>query len=720
MTLFKALGLPAFAFLGLVANAGLTQPAAAQSPSVTQSEAQSMTDQTAPGAQEDPFLWLEDVDGEDAMDWVQAQNEATLATLKADPRFGTFQAEALEILSATDRIPMPSRRGGWIYNFWQDDTHVRGLWRRTRPESYRTETPDWDVLLDFDALGAEEGVSWVFKGVDCLPPDFERCLVSLSDGGLDATEVREFDIATKSFVEGGFRFPSAKQDFSWIDRDTLLAASPLSDAEQTSSGYPRLVRRVARGENLLAAPVVFEGEVGDVGVWGGILSSKDRRIPLIVRRVSFFAQETYVVSGLTTQRVPIPDDAELSGLLGDDVVVFLRSAWHHGGRVYPQGALVSFSWDRFAASGEIDGLTALFEPSERVSLHSVAVGPSRIYLTLLDTVKGKVVSLRKTWRGWRREALGLPSDGDISMVGVTPYEEGAFALYDGFLTSSSLFEVNGTQVSGPVKALPPRFDAEGLSVTQLEARSADGTLVPYFLIRPDGAEGPMPTHIYGYGGFEVSLTPFYSGVMGKLWLEKGGAYVLANIRGGGEFGPAWHQAALRENRQRAFDDFIAVAEDLAARGLAEPKGMSMEGGSNGGLLVGATLVQRPDLYNAAIIAVPLLDMLRYHKLLAGASWMEEYGDPDKAEDRAFIEAYSPYQNLDPEAEYPLTYVYTSTKDDRVHPGHARKFAARMKAQGHGVLYFERIEGGHSAGADLLQAAETQALEYVYLHRALLP
>ena len=662
---------------------------------------------------DDPYLWLEDVEGEEAMEWVEARNEATLSALRAHPRYDSLYARTLALLHSDERIAYPSITGDHLYNFWQDAEHERGIWRRTTWEDYLTGDPTWETVLDVDALAAAEGVNWVYKGASCLGPADRRCLVRLSRGGADAVETREFDTAAKAFVEGGFFLPEAKGGAAWIDEDTLLVATDFGEGSMTTSGYPRVVKRWVRGTPLDAAETVFEAEPTDMGAWAGAIETADGRIPVVSHRPAFFEGTTYVLRGDDLVRLEIPADAD-PDLVGDRLVVYLRSDWEVGGRAFPQGALVATDYDAFLDGGR--DFELVFEPSERQTVQGVRTTKDYLLVSLLDNVQGRLLRFHYEDGAWHSEPIPAPELGDVGVGSTSPHANRFFFTFSSFLQPTTLYLAGEDGAVEPVRELPPQFDAAGLTVQQFEAESADGTRVPYFVVhREDLAlDGTNPTQLYAYGGFEVAMTPSYGALTGASWLEDGGVYVLANIRGGGEFGPAWHRAAQKEHRQRAFDDFIAVAEDLVARGITSPEHLGIRGGSNGGLLVGAALTQRPELFGAAVIQVPLLDMQRYSKLLAGASWMAEYGDPDDPEAWAYIRAYSPYHNVREDAPYPRVLFTTTTRDDRVHPGHARKMAAKMEAMGHPVYYFENTEGGHGSGVTPEQQATMWAVVYAYL------
>ncbi|MDX1420710.1 MAG: prolyl oligopeptidase family serine peptidase [Rubricoccaceae bacterium] len=662
---------------------------------------------------DDPHRWLEDVEGETALAWVEARNAATLEALQAHPAYDGLYERTLAILQSDDRIPYPSIQGEHLYNFWQDAEHERGLWRRTAWADYLGGDPMWETVLDIDALAEAEDVNWDFKGAGCLGPDGRRCLVRLSRGGADAVEVREFDTATKTFVEDGFFLPEAKGGAAWVDENTLLVATDFGEGSMTTSGYPRIVKRWTRGTPLAAAETVFEGAASDVGAWAGAIETDDGVIPVIVHRPTFFEGTYAVLRGDEVVPLDLPADAD-PDLVGGQLVVYLRSDWEVGGTSYPQGALIATDYEAFL--GGARDFQVVVEPTERQTIEGVQTTRSYLLVALLDNVQGELHRFRYEDGAWRGERLPVPALGDVGVASTDAHTDRFFFTYSSFLQPTTLYLADEDGRVEAVRQLPAMFDAEGLTVQQLEATSADGTRVPYFVVHREGLalDGTNPTLLYGYGGFEVALTPSYSAVTGASWLEEGGVYAVANIRGGGEFGPAWHRAAQKENRQRAFDDFLAVAEDLVDRGITSPDHLGIRGGSNGGLLVGVALTQRPELFDAVVIQVPLLDMQRYNKLLAGASWQAEYGDPDVPEEWAYIREYSPYHTVREGEAYPRVLFTTTTRDDRVHPGHARKMAAKMEALGYPVYYFENTEGGHGAGVTPEQQATMWATVYAYL------
>ncbi len=667
-------------------------------------------------AADDPYLWLEQVTAAPALKWVEANNAATLGELTQRPGYQPLYDRLLAIFNSNARIPYVQKIGGHFYNLWRDAAHPRGIWRRTSLDEYRKPEPAWETMLDLDALAHAEQENWVWHGVKCLPPVGERCLIALSRGGADAQVTREFDTVAKAFVEGGFYLPEAKGEASWIDRDHVFVATDFGPGSLTRSGYPRSVRLWPRSTTLDEAKTVYDGQPEDMAVQAAKDFTPGFEREFVIRAMSFYSDESYLRDGQgRLHKIDKPDDAKVYAVR-DQILLELRSDWQAGGKAYPQGALIAMDFARYL-QGERD-FELLYTPGPRKSLDGFAVTRSHVLINELDNVRNRVYELTRQDGRWQRRAVDLPAFGTIGISAVDPVEsDDYFVTLTDFTTPTSLYLGHaGRDERELLKQLPPFFDASAIRVEQHEATSRDGTRVPYFVVmhKDTRLDGRNPTLLYGYGGFEISMQPSYSGAIGNGWLAQGGVYVLANIRGGGEFGPAWHQAALKAARQHAFDDFIAVGEDLIASKLTSPAHLGIMGGSNGGLLVGAVMVQRPELFRAVVCQVPLLDMQRYHKLLAGASWMGEYGDPDKPEEWAFLSAYSPYHNVKPGVKYPRTLFVTSTRDDRVHPAHARKMVARMQAQGHDVLYFENTEGGHAGAANNEQQAKMSALTYTFL------
>lgn len=703
-----------FVLAGVAAASGLVSTAGAQQGPAVQAEAQA----------EDPFLWLEEIEGDRALAWARAENQRTLGTLEGDPRFAALRTQALHILEAQDRIPFVSMSADGLRNFWQDKEHVRGIWRRTSLESYRADDPQWETLLDVDALAAAEGANWVFQGAQCLPPDDRRCLVILSDGGKDASVVREFDTAEKRFVDGGFHLPEGKQNVTWLDADTLLVARDWGPGTMTTSGYPFVVKKLRRGQPLDQAEEMFRGSREDVSASGFVLRDAKGVVHGVgmSRGLNFFDREYTLLTDGGPVILPLPRKASPAGIVDGRLLVALREDWAPAADLrFKAGSLVSYDLAEWKRSPVGARPSLVWAPGPRQTLGGFASTEGKLLLTFLDNVRGQAVALDFVDGAWRSAPVPLPRNATINVAAASDQNDQAMFSVTDYLTPTTLWLYDGATGSlETIKSSPARFDASRHIVEQLEATSRDGTRIPYFLVRPKDMplDGSTPTLLYGYGGFQSSMVPSYSGAMGKLWLEGGNAYVVANLRGGGEFGPEWHQTAQRENKQRTWDDYIAVADDLVRRKITSPRRLGVVGGSQGGLLVGTAITQRPDLFNAAIIQVPLFDMLRFHKMGAGASWIGEYGDPDKPEQRAWIEGYSPYQRLTAGRDYPTPFILTSTKDDRVHPGHGRKAAARLDALGQPYYYYENIDGGHSAAANLQESARRLALEYTYAARQL--
>ncbi|AMA59873.1 prolyl oligopeptidase family serine peptidase [Bradyrhizobium sp. CCGE-LA001] len=673
---------------------------------------------------EDPFLWLEEIDEPRALAWARAENDKTLGALQSDPRYNRLYEEALSILQAKDRIPYVSLERQGLCNFWQDESQVRGIWRRTTFDSYRSSDTRWETILDIDALAVTEKKNWVFNGATCLPPEESLCLVELSDGGKDAVFIREFDRHAKAFVPAGFDLPEGKQSVSWVDRDTILVARDWGEGTMTPSGYPFVVKELKRGQPLVQAREVFRGSSNDAMAQPFVLWDSEGKVHAIgaVRAISFFEQE-YVLFGPNGPiKLDLPKKAGIVGIASNRLLVTLEEDWVPSGSThFAAGSIVSYD----LAEWKQDPLRAtpsmVFQPEARHAISGLAVTKNVLILTILDNVQSKTFIYRYDQGAWQATPIPFSANKNVSLLAAHPETDEVLFTVSSYLVPTSLWYLDAaTKRLEMLKTSPPNFDASSHVVEQFEAISPDGTLIPYFLVRPKNARPgqPIPTLLTGYGGFQAPLLPSYVGPIGRLWLEQGNAYVVANLRGGGEFGPRWHQAAQGATKQRTWDDFIAVAEDLIRRKITSPRRLGVVGGSQGGLLVGTAITQRPDLFNAAIVQVPLLDMLRFTSLGAGASYIGEYGDPAVAEQRGWLEAYSPYQKLIPGKTYPMPFILTSTKDDRVHPAHGRKAAARLAALGQPYFYFENFDGGHSAAANLKEQARRMALEYTYASRRL--
>ncbi len=671
----------------------------------------------------DPYIWLEELNGPKALDWVREQNARTLAVLQADPRFAGYYAEALAIGQAEDRIPYPTIINGQIYNFWQDSVHVRGIWRTTPLADYAQAAPAWTTVLDLDSLATAEGQNWIWQGADCDSPSRQRCLIALSDGGEDAATIREFDLASGQFVPDGFVLPRGKQSAAWADEDTLLVSREWMPGDLTASGYPYIVKSLARGKPLSSATELYRGTPTDVATSPFAFSDgQGNRALGVDRGISFFESEKRLFTPAGLRQLDMPRKAYFQGLFQGRMLIRLAEPWAANGTTFTAGSLVSV--ELVSANADPGHLqpTAVFVPGPRESLDGAVATRNRLIVTAYDNVRGRAFIYAPEAGGWKRRALDLPDNSSLFLISADDKTSDAFLGVTGFLAPTSLVHVNADAGTWSVtKAIEPKFDASAKVVEQLEATSKDGTKIPYFVVRPKKIQydGTTPTILYAYGGFEVSLTPTYDATMGKLWLERGGVYVLANIRGGGEFGPAWHEAGLKTNRQLIYDDFAAVAQDLIRRKITSPRRLGIEGGSNGGLLMGVELTQHPELFQAVDIQVPLLDMLRYEQIQAGASWVGEYGSVSVPEERTFLASISPYNNIQPGVNYPEPLIWTTTKDDRVGPQHARKFAAKLGAMGIPYLFYEVVEGGHGSGANIKERAFTDALEFIYFTRKLM-
>jgi prolyl oligopeptidase len=649
-----------------------------------------------------------------------------LGQLESDARYAQLYADALQIANSRDRLPIGNVQDGYYYNFWQDETHVRGIWRRSPLAAFAANDPQWEILLDVDALAVAENANWVYKGADCLEGS-TRCMISLSDGGKDATTWREYDIARRAFVDGGFVIPEAKSSVAWIDADTLLVGTDWGEGTMTESGYAFILKRWSRGAPLQSAVEVIRGQNTDVGVFAGALQDVDgTRLPIAVEADTFFESTQWRLDGASPAQFSLPPKATIQGLYKGRLIATLEQDWTPGGAAeagrgaVPTGSLIAIELE--SASGPAPEVTVLHSPNARQSIEAVAITRDAILVAGYENVRGRLLRFAFDGRAWIEGQIDLPTTGSISFAGSSPTEQSAFAVYEDYLTPDTLYALEERATAARlVRSLPAQFDASPYVSEQFEATSRDGTRIPYFVVRRRDLQftGQNPTLLWAYGGFQVSYTPAYSPFVGKMWLDRGGVYVLANIRGGGEFGPSWHQAGLRTNRQVIYDDFYAVEQDLVARQITSPRRLGIMGGSNGGLLMGVMLNQHPEMINAAVVQVPLLDMLRFDQLLAGASWVDEYGSPSNPAERRFLRSISPYQNLRARPDFPLPFVLTSTKDDRVHPGHARKYVARMIELGMPVLYYENIDGGHAAAANLNEVARRRALEYTYLTQRLM-
>jgi prolyl oligopeptidase len=667
--------------------------------------------------EEDPYLWLEEILGQRALEWVKIQNQESTSKLEAVPVFKSIYEKTLEILNSPARIPYVSIYGNYLYNFWRDSEHPRGIWRRTTFEEYKKKEPKWEVILDIDRLAKDENENWVWRGAQLLYPDYSRALIMLSRGGADASVVREFDISTKSFVKDGFQLPEAKSRVSWIDINSLFVGTDFGPGSLTTSGYPRIVKIWKRGTPLNEAKTIYEGKTTSVSAAGYRLFSEEGNIDFIVESPTFFTNIYHILKDGELIKLDIPADAEIESYFKGNFLIRLKSDWNTGNKTYKQGSLIAGKMEDIL-SGKKD-FKVVFEPTSFSSIQEISRTKNYLLVNILDNVVSRLYRFSMDAKGnWVKKEIILGDKGTISISSTDEKRDDFFLNYENFLTPSALYLVNGKTLKiEKIKSMPEFFDSSSYKVLQYKALSKDGTSVPYFVVMGKNTKfnGENPTLLYGYGGFEIALRPSYLSTVGVAWLENGGVYAVANIRGGGEFGPKWHQAALKKNRHKAFEDFIAVAEDMIKRKITSPQKLGIMGGSNGGLLVGSVSMMRPDLFKAVVCQVPLLDMKRYSKLLAGASWIDEYGDPDDPDMWEYIKTYSPYHNVKKDVKYPKIFFTTSTRDDRVHPGHARKMTAKMKDMGHEVYYYENTEGGHAGAANNQQRAYITALSYSFLY-----
>jgi prolyl oligopeptidase len=673
----------------------------------------------------DKYLWLEDANGDRALSWVKSENARTAAVLEADPHYAPDFAEALKLAEDPNRLPMPRLRGEEIYNEWRDASNPRGLLRKTTLADYLTKDPHWTTVLDIDALGKAEHVGWVNRGMNCLYPGDQYCVVDLSAGGEDAVTGREFDLKTSQFVPSGFILPHSKQGVSWIDKDTLLVERDWGPGTMTSSGYPFVVKEWHRGTPLDSAKEIFRGEPSDVRAGARVLQdAQGDTLQLFDRGVTFFESQTFVRTPRGVERLAIPAKADPVDVLAGRLLIEIHEDWTPTGstRLFHQGSVLELRIADILKDPAHLKPAVVFEPTAQEFLGRVSSTRDRLIVTTLAHVQGRAYVYTPTATGWTKQPLAVPQNVAVDIASTNATDNRFFLSIQGFLTPPSVWLGDASKPSlTQAKSQPAMFDASRDTVDQYEATSKDGTKIPYFIVHPKAMkmDGANPTLLTAYGGFEISSTPHYSATVGKLWLEHGGVYVLANIRGGGEFGPAWHEAGLKTHRQRIYDDFAAVSQDLVTRNITSPRHLGIEGGSNGGLLMGVEMEQHPSLWNAVVIEVPLLDMLRFEHIAAGASWVGEYGSVSNPTERAFLAGISPYNQLKPDGKYPEPLIFTTTKDDRVGPQHARKFAAKMEEFHLPFFYDEITEGGHGSGADLKQQAGTNAITFTYLARKLM-
>jgi prolyl oligopeptidase len=664
-------------------------------------------------AQEDKFQWLEEVDGENPMLWVNEQNILTVDELSQQKDYQTIYEKSLEIYNSAEKIAYPSIRGKYVYNFWKDKNHVRGIWRRALITDYNAKTPKWETVIDIDALALQDNRKWVFKGASGLYPNYNKFLIELSDGGADAVIVREFDAVKKQFIENGFYIDESKGDASYVDENTLIVSTDFGKGTMTTSGYPRQVKLWKRGTLLKDAKLIFEGEETDVSVSGSILRDGATSYIYINRGVTFFTSQKMIYTDNKIIKLDVPEDCSPNGILKNQALVQLKSNWTVDGKTYSSGSLISLNFTALL-QGKKD-IQVIVEPDALSSIAGISTTKNNLLINMMTNVTSTLFLYKFSTNKWTNQKVNAPQFGSISIISSDDFSDKYYFSFENFITPSTLYSAENATFTA-LKSLPAFFDASKYEVNQYKVAAKDGTLVPYFVVSAKNMkkDGGNPTLVYAYGGFEVSLDPWYAASFGTNWLDKGGVFVLANIRGGGEFGPKWHQDGMKEKRQNVFDDLFAVSEDVITKKITTSRHLGVMGGSNGGLLVGVAFTQRPELFNAVVCQVPLLDMQRYNKLLAGASWMGEYGNPDIPEEWAYIKKYSPYHNLKADVNYPEVFFTTSTRDDRVHPGHARKMVAKMNDLGYKVYYYENIEGGHAGSSTNEQSAKSQALTFSYL------
>ena len=667
----------------------------------------------------DPYLWLEEVEGKKSLAWVEEQNEETFTRYTKSNAFKEKYERIKKELNDDERIPSAYYQNGEMYNFWRDEKNVRGVWRKTSFKSYLKDEPIWEDILDIDQLANDEGINWLYKGADCLAPEYKRCLIRLSDGGTDAVTIREFDLEEKKFVKDGFNTYPSKQNASWINEDQILIGADFGEGSMNESGYPMQVKLWNRGESLEEAKIFFSGSYEKIFNFPFVSIRPDGKYYGIIEGPTFFSEVLHLFDGEKLVKINLPQMIDIHGFFNESLILSIEEDWG----IFKSGSLLEINVNSLLANSiDESDVKIIFEPDGQRFISGVSIGKHQLMVSMLENVNGKITRFMKKDDRWDSKDIEGFQNSTMNIYGQDVWSDNSFISVSNFLEPSSIYHASDGADYKKIKSRKNSIDPEKYRVEQNFVSSADGTSIPYFLISRKGInlDGKNPTILYGYGGFQISKPPSYlGGSIAEYWLNSGGVYVVSNIRGGGEYGPAWHQSALKENRQRAYDDFIAIAIDLIEKGITSKDHLGIEGRSNGGLLVGATFTQRPDLFNAVICGVPLLDMYRYDKLLAGASWVDEYGDPDNPEEWEFIRKYSPYQNLKKGTEYPEVFFYTSTKDDRVHPGHARKMAKKMTDMGSPIVYYENTEGGHAGTSNIDQFSFLLALQLAYLEDKLM-
>jgi prolyl oligopeptidase len=667
-------------------------------------------------AQEDKYQWLEEIDGIQSLEFVKTQNKATIEKLSKEKAYSSIYKKSLEIFNSSDRIAYPEIRGQYVYNFWQDKNNERGIWRRCLLTNYNNGKYNWETLIDVDKLSKKDGIKWVFKGVTGLYPDFKKFLISLSNGGGDAVYTKEFDVDKKQFIKDGFNIDESKGSATYVDKNTLCVSSDFGEGTMTSSGYPRQTKLWKRGTLLKNAQLIYEGDSTDVAAWSGMLRDDKKNYIMVTKAITFFTTKNMIWMDNKMITLDVPEDCSVKGILQNQLIVHLKSDWTVDSKTYKTGTLITLNFTELLKGNK--DIYVIVAPDKFSSLsESYATTKNRLLIILLTDVTSQMYSYVFTNGKWMHQKVKAPELGTIGIITADDVTDQYFFVFENFINPSTLYFADASKnTSKAIKSLPAYFDASKYEVQQFKAKSKDGTMIPYFMVSAKNMKynGANPTLIEAYGGYEVSYVPYYLSTSGSAWLDKGGVSIIANIRGGGEYGPQWHQDGMKEKRQNVFDDLYAVSEDVIARKITSPKHLGVLGGSNGGLLVGVAFTQRPDLYNAVVCAVPLLDMQRYNKLLAGASWMGEYGNPDVPEEWEYLKKYSPYHNVKEGMNYPEVFFTTSTRDDRVHPGHARKMVAKMNDMGYKTYYYENTEGGHAGSSTPEQRAKSEALTFSYL------
>ena len=666
-------------------------------------------------AQQDKFQWLENIDSPRSMEFVNAQNKATIEKLTTEKNYKPIYNKSLEILNSTEKIAYPNIQGKYVYNFWTDKQNERGIWRRCLLSDYTQGKLNWETLIDIDKMSKNDNVKWVYKGASGLYPAYNKFLVRLSKGGGDAVYIREFDADKKEFTKAGFDIDEAKGSADYVDENTLIVSTNFGEGTMTTSGYPTQTRLWKRGTLLKDARLLYEGQKSDVSISGGVWRDGAKSYIAVFRSMTFFTSMVMIWSENKLIQLDLPADCSIRSIFKNHLIVQLKSNWAVNGKTFNSGAVLSLVFTELLKGNK--DIQLIIEPDKNSSIAEITTTKNHLLVNSLTNVTSEMYIYSLTNQQWIKKKVNAPSFGSISIVDADEFSDQYFFLFDNFITPTTLYTADAeSNTFKKIKSLPAFFNSGNYEVKQFKAKSKDGTLIPYFMVAKKNLkyDGNNPTLIYAYGGFEISSTPYYAPTVGTAWLDKGGVFVLANIRGGGEFGPKWHLDGIKEKRQNVFDDLYAVSEDVITRKVTSPKHLGVMGGSNGGLLVGVAFTQRPDLYNAVVCEVPLLDMQRYNKLLAGASWMGEYGNPDVPEEWEYIKKYSPYQNVKEGVKYPEVFFTSSTRDDRVHPGHARKMVALMKDMGYKTYYYENTEGGHAGSSTNEQHAKMNALIYSYL------